>query len=369
LDFQSVLSFGLVSKKTGVIVGEWIVNKHFKNIQSDELIVLMDLIRASYTGTHPKSRRGKYSCVSVFVNQFKLKDYYIGSHYQFSRRSINFCSSYLLSSGERKVNSHKDYLLILSLYWGFTDLTKFLIRNCEADATCFKNLPIIIATHWGKLDVVELLLENNAVDISINNNLPIRLACSKGHIDLLNFYLSNDIKNRQADLPEILKFSHKKRFYINPFARGCRGFLLACKLGHLPIVRRLIEEGLDPSVYKNKGIKVASKYGQHEMIRLLLEYKEVDPTCRKDYPLRISVRYGHFESVKILLSQLEVNPSSVWNESYYLARGKHRNIQELLMKNPRIDFTISPPVGKMREKMPYFSQQRYYIVTSARIRT
>src|SRR5690349_9739066 len=101
-------------------------------------------------------------------------------------------------------------------------------------------------------------------------------------------------------------------------------------------VKNALKEGVDPSAENNEGlyyhlnlinsaIRLASRYGHLEIVKLLMSDSRVDPSAENNEGLcyhlnlinsaiRLASRYGHLEIVKLLLSDNRVDPSANSNE-------------------------------------------------------
>jgi len=64
------------------------------------------------------------------------------------------------------------------------------------------------------------------------------------------------------------------------------------------VIKRLIDEGADPTVYDNYPLKWAARKGRTEVIKILIPYLKVIDDC---YAIRIAARHGHLSIVKLLL--------------------------------------------------------------------
>ena len=78
------------------------------------------------------------------------------------------------------------------------------------------------------------------------------------------------------------------------------------KYGLTDEVKRLLNKGVDPSVKDNEAIRMASKNGHTDVVRLLLQDKRVDPIDDGNYAIRLASRNGYTEVVKLLLQDRRV---------------------------------------------------------------
>ena len=87
----------------------------------------------------------------------------------------------------------------------------------------------------------------------------------------------------------------------------------ACRRGHLPVVRVLLEEaspgaGVDPACQNNTCVRVAAREGHTQVVRYLVDCvpreRGVDPAANDSYALRIAVVRGHVPLVRYLLQEV-----------------------------------------------------------------
>lgn len=60
---------------------------------------------------------------------------------------------------------------------------------------------------------------------------------------------------------------------------------------------------MDPTAQNNSAIKFSSTYGHLEIVKLLLNCKDVDPTIERNWPIRMSASNGHLGVVQLLLAR------------------------------------------------------------------
>ena len=108
--------------------------------------------------------------------------------------------------------------------------------------------------------------------------------------------------------------------------------------GFLDEVKRLIQQGVDPSDKDNLPIRLASENGYIDVVKMLLQDPRVDPSGRNNEAIRWSSENGHIEVVRELLKDPRVNPSGgsnyaiIWSSS-----NGHIEVVKELLKDPRVD--------------------------------
>ncbi|GBG25536.1 DNA replication licensing factor MCM2 [Hondaea fermentalgiana] len=77
----------------------------------------------------------------------------------------------------------------------------------------------------------------------------------------------------------------------------------ACRMGHIEIVRILLDDGrVDITASNQYCIRVACQKGNLELVCLLLEHPDVDPTVLNDDAFRTAAAYGHLAICQALLA-------------------------------------------------------------------
>ena len=76
--------------------------------------------------------------------------------------------------------------------------------------------------------------------------------------------------------------------------------------GDLETINRYLKDGTDPSEWDNEAIRMASKHGHFEVVKLLLNDERIDPSAENNYAIRVSSANSHVEVVKLLLKDESV---------------------------------------------------------------
>jgi len=140
-----------------------------------------------------------------------------------------------------------------------------------------------------KNDDLEMVKIMNMNGFDYNTNMLVR-AAEKGSYNVAKFLIENRVKideyNHRAlivaiesgntDIAKLLLEScgpKQCRLYgPNYKARNNLPIILASKTGQYDLVKMLIEYGADVTVNNNKPIRVASKYGHDDIVQLLIEH-------------------------------------------------------------------------------------------------
>ena len=115
------------------------------------------------------------------------------------------------------------------------------------------------------------------------------------------------------------------------------------------ILSLLIKHDLiDPLANNNYAIRMAARYGHHQVVKLLLDWrsqpdpkghiKRVDPSADNNYAICYTARNGHDKVVKLLLADKCVDPSADNNCAIcYAAENGHIEVVKLLLADGRAD--------------------------------
>ena len=108
--------------------------------------------------------------------------------------------------------------------------------------------------------------------------------------------------------------------------------------GLIDEVKRLLDQGEDPSDDNNWAIRLASRNGHTEIVKVLLQDERVDPSDKDNYAIRMSSNNGYTDIVKLLLQDRRVDPSGGDNYAIGLAsKNGHIEIIKLLLQDERVD--------------------------------
>lgn len=99
---------------------------------------------------------------------------------------------------------------------------------------------------------------------------------------------------------------------------------------------------VNPDIFDNYPIKVASELGLNRVVVILLNYPEVDPSGWNNYAIIQASANGNVNVVKNLLKHKNVNPGDSNNEAIKLAcEHGHDEVVNLLLKSDKVDAGVS----------------------------
>lgn len=99
---------------------------------------------------------------------------------------------------------------------------------------------------------------------------------------------SNNIKSIQKHIENNVNLND---FFVLPLT-------IACRYGHVEMVKLLLDNGADVKLKNNEALIAACRYGHIEIVKLLID-KKADPKTENAF--FSACRNGHFDIVKLLL--------------------------------------------------------------------
>jgi ankyrin repeat protein len=172
-----------------------------------------------------------------------------------------------------------------------------------------------------------LWLHSPFVDPCRNNNEGVVLACKQGHLEILKLLLKDG--------------------RIDQSANGDECFIEACANGHVDVMNFLLLNGANAAALDNSAIQLASENGHvkavklllclSEVVDLLLESNKVLPSDRNNNSLFLAAQSGNMAICKSLLRDSTVREHHGITEIIQIAYQKnHFKIVTLLVQSVRI---------------------------------
>jgi ankyrin repeat protein len=175
----------------------------------------------------------------------------------------------------------------------------------------------------------------------------IRLVFSKGDVKAVKLVLSIKDRYNPSDYIkdaifnkniEVLKLLLNDKD-IDPSNNKNVAIIIASFYGNIEAVKLLLQDKrVDPSDRKNEALMKSIENGKTEVVRLLLQDKRVDPSDRENDAIIIASFYGNIEVVKLLLQDKRVDPSDQKNEALMksIENGK-TEVVSLLLQDKRVN--------------------------------
>lgn len=179
---------------------------------------------------------------------------------------------------------------------------------------------IIYLCENGYVHLLSRTTERRGISLNYRNGVPFVKACWASQNSIIRYLLQSRqvnplcqggsgvkaciILNNQEGLEDILKFSQRVSTYKDSY------FLqLASSLNRVECVKLLLKSGADTTCERGKCLILASKYGYHEVVKILLCDQRTNPGLMNNKPLLSACRNKHSEVVKLLLSHELTNPT------------------------------------------------------------
>jgi len=126
---------------------------------------------------------------------------------------------------------------------------------------------------------------------------------------------------------------------VDPTTYDNHAIRMASIDGYTQVVKLLLQdERVDPSDGNNNAIRMASTNGHTDIVKLLLQDERVDPTTYDNHAIRMSTQNGHTDVVKLLLQDQRADPGDMDNYAIIGASEKgHTDIVKLLLQDERVD--------------------------------
>lgn len=117
---------------------------------------------------------------------------------------------------------------------------------------------------------------------------------------------------------------------------------LSIKYNNIKILKILLHR-LNPGVNNNEPFKIAVKYGNYDIVRLLLNDSRVYPSDNRNEALIEAITNGYYRIVLLLLNNSKINLNNIQYSSHILIVANtinHKNINKLLMNDPRFNINL-----------------------------
>ena len=195
-------------------------------------------------------------------------------------------------------------------------------NQITASPITIRDLPTETLANIGKFlpppDAVRLGNSNKRM----NGALDMILEESIGNVaDPTNFNPWNDAKQYEWGVKHMNGL--KKFLARQNSSEANAAFQVASENGHLEVVRLLLNHrDVNPEDENNYAIRWASENGHLKVVRLLLHDSRVNPADDGNYAIKWASGNGHLEVVQLLLNDSRVNPADRDNYAIRLASKK-----------------------------------------------
>ncbi len=231
---------------------------------------------------------------------------------------------------------------------GHTEIVRLLLSDPRVDPTTMDNGPIRLSSRYGHVEIVKLLLLDPRIDPTTNNNEALMWASRKGYREIAELLLSDHrigplsrdggeivsaITNDHFDVAEII-IKYGKITHPTSYVKAMH---TACVRGSADIVRLLLSNSeTNLSTNGNRAINVVSRCNDDPDV-VLPQDERIDPSADDNEAIILASKYGNSEIVKLLLQDKRVDPSARDNMAIRSAfEGLHRDVVGILYRDPRM---------------------------------
>ncbi|KAI9158022.1 putative NACHT and Ankyrin domain protein [Paramyrothecium foliicola] len=190
--------------------------------------------------------------------------------------------------------------------------------------------PLSVAIQYNQTEAIRLLLGQSGVDPNLANNrgrTPLSIAIRIGHMEAIELLLDKEgIELNRID------------------DEGDTSLSLAVKTGQTEVVKRLLTHFCIPKWNLQKALLLGCKYGDLEIVRLLLKCGDILKNPQ-DYggrtPMVVATTYNHLEIVQLLIDTNDCSLNQHNGLSYpplvLAAENNFTSIVELLLAHDEVD--------------------------------
>lgn len=193
---------------------------------------------------------------------------------------------------------------------------KYLLNQPQCDPSYNNNLYMFCAIKTNNLVIAKILISHPRIDLEKYAYMMIDFCIRNDRLKMLVYLLSyipqNFNKNEYIQLlvtatehPRILNvllnyddnndvysniYDPSMYSYVDDYVRNC--LMEAVRKNRIESVTILLNSNrVDPTMCDNLAIRLASRYGNADIIRILLEYKNVNPVAHANYCIKTIRKY------------------------------------------------------------------------------
>ncbi len=207
------------------------------------------------------------------------------------------------------------------------------------------------ACELGSENVISILLKEARINTIDKHNRCLVMAASRGYAGLVEILLESQADPRDNDSIS-LRVASQYGFHrvvrllledgrADPQALESECLFLAAQEGRISAVQLLLTDGrTDPTAQNSRCLRLAAKHGHAAVVRLLLEDGRADPTHVESLPLRLASQFGFGDVVSLLLIDGRSDPGAKHSGCLRRAiENGHEKIVRMLLKHGRADGT------------------------------
>lgn len=199
---------------------------------------------------------------------------------------------------------------------GDFEMVRHLISDLNVSPEDVDNYSIVAACQAGATEVVALLLAEGVVDASVDSNYPIQLAAENGNTEVVKLLLADDRVNPGDEDDQALRWAvisgHTDVVKVlladprvNPTREDYTFWSSAILHGHEAIVKAMLEDGRVPADL-SRGLSLAARTGACGIVATLLQHPTIQPNAQGNEAIQMAAMCGRLDVLKLLLERKEV---------------------------------------------------------------
>ena len=287
-----------------------------------------------------------YNCDPDCLNNKKQTPFYLACQYGYTE-IVKYlvekckCNPYV-------EDTDKMVPLFAACQYGWVDIVKFLADYFENIK--YKQISLRFACMYGQCEVVQYLVENLNCDVIGTDNPglnPLWCACNGQHKEVIEYLTSQIIAMGNSAIKILLDYNATEKFgveWISPLQ-------VACEQGDLNTIKLLTSKGI--AIQQTTLLHFACRGGKIDTIQYLIEEFAVDVNSQDnegDTPLHITAILGHVDVIKYLI-EAGCDPlcKNVYGNTpaHLAALNDHLPALKYFIEQLKLDLSIANKEGQM----------------------
>jgi len=272
--------------------------------------------------------------------------------------------------------------LLRSLMTNKLNVAKMIIVNNLVNLSDDDNQCILQAVSRGYTEILELLLKDKRIDPTMGGfNFPLREALNRGYFDMVELLLNDKRVRNSLSRKERLKYESQiknnrnitesikdflkpksedeimsKMEGLSPYKKFYRG----CQHGIIQSVKQAVEEGINPKVENQVGLRMTSDKGYLDIVKYLLSmYKNWD--IISDEAVKNAAKKDHSEILKLFLNDKRCEFDPTENNYYiihYCAINKKYKSLKVLLNNDIVNNKWNGEMDKYEKQLEEYENNK-----------
>jgi ankyrin repeat protein len=188
---------------------------------------------------------------------------------------------------------------------GDNQIVEAFIKDGFLNAGVNGNIAVIIAVEKRNLKLLQILMKDPNVNPSSNGNVALLLASQKKYPEIMRELLK-DVRvkcaNSTSEIKKLLEYSElpqkieeistndppKEPLNKEEEEKKIIKFMEICQNGQIDPIKKMIDEGVDPSAWDSHAVHIAARAGNMPLLELLMKDPRVDPSVNNNQALRVA---------------------------------------------------------------------------------